>query len=67
MKLSETVGAGQFPDLRRKRDTRTFDDAEKIGARLKMRAARDPKQHRRQWEKTLHAAFLPERGDNDKP
>jgi hypothetical protein len=32
-----------------------------------MRAARDPKQQRGQWEKTLHAVFVPEQGDDDKP
>ena len=59
MKLRQAICRRRGSDLRRERNARAFDDAEKIGARLKMRATRDPKQQHGQWEKMLHAIFVP--------
>ena len=66
MKLREAVCVRHGINLRGERDARAVNDAEKIGTRLKMRAARDPKQQQRQWEKTFHADGLPEGCQKDK-
>jgi len=67
MKFHEAVCIRHWLNLRRERDARACDDAEKIGARLKMCAARDPKQQGDQGKKTLHAGYFLESGRNGKP
>jgi hypothetical protein len=66
MKSREVVCRRQFLNLRCKRDVRAPDNAKKIGARFKVRAARDPEEQRQQWEKTVHMGHFSERGGNDK-
>ena len=58
MKFNNAVCICHWLNLRRKRDVRAVNEFEKIGARLKMRAARGPNQQRRQREKTFHAAIF---------